>query len=1553
MKCINKSHPDYKALLENSGLKPAILNAKIMVYQEDNNTDEFPKIDSGLFFNDETTQRRITAYDNSLDTSIKKNKIPKYSFHIGDKKVSDSQTELAKLAKSSNETVRRIAQKLLRTKRNVKVNFVKVNKNDANQYNGLYNANVNEIYINTEAIGDRNNYDAVMLEEILHAETVYYLNSNTAIAERWDKIYKYVHKNIPDYWKNYSAFKNKEEFLVAVLKDSKLQDKLKTMPSVNPNPYRNAWSDILDFFARLLGFSSQERNLFTDVFDAAAEVTEEALDSNVTGTSTGFFKNEDITDEEIEDVELDETDSNEELMNTIYNSILDRSKLIEKRDDTYFVNGKEVAKRVTKIVSDRTKNKYKFPDRSKEEKEIDSIKAESGSMVHDFIEIAIKRKFDDDVAKPKFRNKTQEKIYASVEVFVNNFFKEFEGLKYKVLTEVRVYDEKNNVAGTMDLVIVDEFGRVHIFDWKSVNFKYDFKTGKVYGDSVPFYKEFYYQEQLGLYRKILKEAYNIEKFGQIRAFPIRTIFDRRKIDEDKGWTTANTVETLKSLQFVDFQDGDKYRYLRPVISTYERTDNPKLNRLLDILIKRKDTIESEKISGTAEQVAIAIERKQKRLDEVKEAILNIQFYGSVEKFLDNIENEITNAEKIGLDKLSNLEIEELEQHIDFYTRELITLLDGLFDDEVEAKKINAEINRVIAKSVKLKEAIVQDRKLRVIKIGETTGVDNINDVQTETGWWAKNMRSFSQQSHPKLRALYQLVMGSKDKTEAKHNELNDEIKRKTDALLKWGSANGLSGVKVYDKLLKTTDNGRLTLISKYKKDYYDKIKDARLRSDVNWLKKNTVFNKESFDEFLKNRITVWERIYKGDKDAEAKIDKKIAEFTALYGKDSYLNDNSKFFRPTEAWLSEEYKYIQANQPLKDFYELFINKTEEFQGYLGMDKKAGFVWAVQKDFIDSIFDSGVNGFKGLKSVLAQLESNPHQSVGMINEETGLIELSIPKYFINPKEVDGKVDSTNQSRDLGRILSLAGAMAFNYKHMSDIKESADILKASLAPSENQVILTDGNGNNIKDKVTGELKKAFGSSTTLEQFNDYMNYYLYGKKIKYDKDITFNVAGVKISGFKVFNWVSKWYVGKALSGNPVSIMANLFGGNVNAAFIGAKSRYYDGGDYATAVAKLLPGNDKKAYSLIGYFDIIGQNESWIKANDLSVSSLTKNFSYDKLFLGQRGGDWQIRNSILIAMLKSHTIRNDKIVKRNGAEKSLYEMMEFEKKDGKEMLKELNIDEFELRKFRRKVSAVGERVLGNSSRDDIRLLNLTVLGKSMMMFRNWIPTLVDERFGGLRENQDLGDYELGRYRNFWKEINDKKYVPVVRQVVGSLKILRAYGLFGYGGKLTESSKEVAKKMYQEYLSQNENLKMTEEEFIEMHYQNLRANALEMWVLSAMGLILFALSGDDDDKNKSSLRRYLLKQMDRNLNELSFFYSKDSFDAIIKSPIPILGAVQDLSRIVGAVFHHGQEIITGDEKYAKGNELGRSLMRVSPTLNALESFLTIVDDTHGKDEKK
>jgi len=44
-KCVNTNHPDFNRLVESSGLHPAILSAKMGVWMEENNTDEWPTLE--------------------------------------------------------------------------------------------------------------------------------------------------------------------------------------------------------------------------------------------------------------------------------------------------------------------------------------------------------------------------------------------------------------------------------------------------------------------------------------------------------------------------------------------------------------------------------------------------------------------------------------------------------------------------------------------------------------------------------------------------------------------------------------------------------------------------------------------------------------------------------------------------------------------------------------------------------------------------------------------------------------------------------------------------------------------------------------------------------------------------------------------------------------------------------------------------------------------------------------------------------------------------------------------------------------------------------------------------------------------------------------------------------------------------------------------------------------------------------------------------------------------------------------------------------------------
>lgn len=43
--CINKNHPDFKALIEKSGIDAIVLSAKIGVWMEENNATEWPTLE--------------------------------------------------------------------------------------------------------------------------------------------------------------------------------------------------------------------------------------------------------------------------------------------------------------------------------------------------------------------------------------------------------------------------------------------------------------------------------------------------------------------------------------------------------------------------------------------------------------------------------------------------------------------------------------------------------------------------------------------------------------------------------------------------------------------------------------------------------------------------------------------------------------------------------------------------------------------------------------------------------------------------------------------------------------------------------------------------------------------------------------------------------------------------------------------------------------------------------------------------------------------------------------------------------------------------------------------------------------------------------------------------------------------------------------------------------------------------------------------------------------------------------------------------------------------
>ena len=745
---------------------------------------------------------------------------------------------------------------------------------------------------------------------------------------------------------------------------------------------------------------------------------------------------------------------------------------------------------------------------------------------------------------------------------------------------------------------------------------------------------------------------------------------------------------------------------------------------------------------------------------------------------------------------------------------------------------------------------------------------------------------------------------------------------------------------MYKDLLQYDKDGNWTgkLINQWDSEYY-KLKNLAISNkDFDWIGENCTFDSEKYQKYFEKNKTIWEQMYKGETDGDLKLKRRIEEFEMKFNAAKHntavLNKSNRFIHPKETWRSKEWKKLQnpENKPLKDFYELFKGTIDELREYLPIDLEGNFIPNIKNDLIDQITQNGLDSISGLgESIIQHLESGSDETVGMIDEITGEKIKTIPLLYTN------KLDSKAKSKDLGKVLSLFGNMAYNYKYMSEIESSSNMLKDLLATQKQ--LITTANGKKLKSKVTGELASAIGNSETLEQLNDYINYYIYGIKTK-GKDVTYEINGKELSGQKTFSKVMTYYSTKSLSLNLLSGLANGLGGTSNAFFEGIKGRFYTNSEFFKSLA-MLSSNNKIAYSAMEFWDIDSTNSEFKKSNKLSVSKVSKNMTLDQFYILQRGGDFVIENGVLLAMLQSHTLRDGKIVKKNKDEKSLLELST----DSKSFKLDSLSDE-EYQKFRRKVKYVYSTIKGNTNPDDINSIKMTVLGQAVMQFRGWIPRMADERFGELRYTEDLETWEMGKYKSFWDQTVNKKILSNI------FVSLAQGGVLGIGAN-SINSKSVTQKaiqLYNEAKLKNPDLQITQEQFIELHKQNLRSTALELQLILAITLILIGLKGiDDDDDDKDSIRRAAIKILQRNLAEISFFADPDSTTSILKKPIPILSFASDIIGFISDFTGEGVGYLTNDEKRIKKNKPMRKFNKIFPITNALENFWALADSDYNR----
>jgi len=1174
----------------------------------------------------------------------------------------------------------------------------------------------------------------------------------------------------------------------------------------------------------------------------------------------------------------------------------------------------------------------------------DNVKKEYGINGHEQIQKAIIRaveikKTGRDVPREIVEGVLPNDV-ARIEMFAELLVNSYEE-DTEFLVEQVVGDKKNNIAGTIDLVVLyKENGelKMDIYDWKFTEFVK--KDGKVVYDEMYKKKKEEYLEQIKEYRRILEDAYGIKAKGKTRLIPIninvKTIFENKK---PVNWEVVN-------IEIGDLGYDELKKYLNPIPLESERTGNKTIDNIIEGLI-----VERDKIERTKEIDAVNKVTRTNRLRAINETIKNLILTKNIDMFLVTAIHELQQMMlETDISKLA-----QLNGSFEFYKSLNFSQYRKSITDENynNIKDKITQFRDLVDEAKVIFEGKVEKEVERIIQSQDIKGADLL---QSDIGIWSKLFNSFSTQQHPKIQALYKLVIGSKNKVKTDLDALNIKIEKALEGVKKYAKDKGISSTDMFKFMVTKDSKGNLRLINKYDSETIEAIKKAKEEKNYSQLKKYYEFDKEAYTKAAKANQDYWSEYYKNEvpENRERLTKDKVEAFEKRYNAEKYVyayaNKGNYYIRLKEDLpKSKEYEAIQNNPELKEFYDLFTNFVKDSRKELGLEYEGGFVPQIMQSLIEQVNATGVGAIRGLGDRFFNEVSAKYQgNYGEVNTFTGQVDYKIPMPYTEKLGEKASVD-------LGKVLSLWGMAYYNNKHMREVEDSAHMLYEALKLEK--LYVTDLLGR-VKTKEDGTpVTKDASSSNTLEAFRDFMNEAIYGVAVKGDKSFTmkrkrpvwengkikqdekgnnvYEEYDFEVSGFKLFNKVLQYVSGKALGLNFVSASANAFGGITNALIEGAKGKYYTRKGFLSGVGAFTSGAiNKDLLTILQYFDIMGDMEGFNKANNLSVNKAEKFFSYDKIYALQKGGDSLIINSVLLAMLQSHGISSDGKIKHLSqlpkGSKSIKQLTEI--KDGNLHIPGLTDSEsnVEYLKFRRKVLEVSKKVMGMSPTYDIRLVNQYILGRAFMQFRNWIPRMADERVGSLKYNVNLEEFEQGRYTSFKDFISDN----IVKNATKTLGMIVGIGtntseIFANKfDNLPESDRNFLVTKLGGSMENSADIAKAKDAYVQMMQGNVRASIMELQaLLSVMALVLLVKGGDDDDE-KEGLRKFALKTVNRFQDELSFFVNPASTNAILKSPFAVSATLTDVANFTSHFVGNTTGVLVGSkemqDKYKPIKHIGK-----------------------------
>lgn len=1176
----------------------------------------------------------------------------------------------------------------------------------------------------------------------------------------------------------------------------------------------------------------------------------------------------------------------------------------------------------------------------------------------------------------------------------------------RFLSEITIYNGKQ-LGGTVDLMAVSKSGKVDIFDWKFMNLNLEYykdvpwykieswniqmnEYKKIlianYGVAL---KDFGQTRMVPILAEYVggkkdKEGNAIE-LPKLTGIKIGSVNIKAISDEADYLLPVPTKEELTGNPELD-------ELIKKLNIAYERfakeevPDSKKLDKReqLDSLFK---AIRRLQVKQDVKPLIEQAELLQFKVDE---------FYKKYETLYKDPQDlsKITEAE---MDAFSE-ESEGLIKTLDTY-RDVHLLLEDIVDDQMRSKlrDISDRAGKNIKKITKYSEDFVADIVAKKEKVDDMLAPEKI--VRGIT-------KAFASTSTIQVKSI-QLLFKKANKAIGRSVMMTQSeavtLADLRDKYTKWASSKGLSQ-KDFFSIIKKKDKNEL--VDQYDVEFYKKLKKATRDKDYAWIRDNVdkaLLNEEIQKELAKeiDRIQKKPRLQEPE-DAARIVEFEIANARKLYSIDTetspgWLMRNITRRVPLQKWETQEWKNLNRpeNSAAKEFYDYIVQKNNEYAelGYISKERARIFLPYVQGSVMESVI-------KGEKLALGdQFWRNISVDAGdvgygQIDPESGKPINTIPKYFTT--EFDGPV-----SEDLFKTMLLYNESALRYKYFSEIENQ--VKSIARVERNKKSILTSSLSKVQKDEY-GNLLYEENTEGNYELLDSMIKSIIYGQK--YVDNQNFDAALAKLGswgktlneklGMNIFpenlddkvitisklgDTLNRMFSITTLGLNVGSSISSFFGGTMQSIINSGK--YFTEKDFFSAQMQLTKNkfNNEDANKYMKAFEyFVPLTDSYTRdlAKKLSTNVVTAEGVQDFLMWMMKTADRSVQAINFLSYLNNSIVMDGKVVNAREYLRSLPEYkgkysgssqdrkafdQRFEEQvakliEEKGIMKLAKVENGQfvipgvermsdsVLELRRQVQQLSKDAMGNLSDDDKRRMNMTILGNSFMVFKNWIPRPIDMRFGAMKYNAGSDAYEWGRMRTLMSFL----YEGITKHRDGLVGLVTGNDA---GVQLMREAFERQAEKYERETGRK--LELDEALFMDLYRRNLAGVAKDLAFLVILAALTFAIKAavpdDDEDPAVTNQFRYAARLSDKLLDEIMYFYNPTSILNLVGSgPFPAVSLINNGTKAIGNFLTEMFAIGVGDEELEEKTKVIKYVMRTFPFANQMTGYLPLIYPDVAKD---